>query len=199
MQRPPSWVPCAPQWTVKKTALTSHLWCRFAALASLLYVLRNYCGNKAPRSARRKEAHAPLSSSCTAIVAAWLKPLLFGRCRIHAPPPPPSPTPSTLNNICKRSQASHASHQGKERGQHSPSLPFSLSLSSFGCCGRCRLPRLHVEFAPFLPFIFICAHSGTDAPFCTLAPCPLLQCACHTCHNVTLAFCFAPPSFPSLF
>lgn len=125
MQRPPSWVPCAPQWTVKKTALTSHLWCRFAALASLLYVLRNYCGNKAPRSARRKEAHAPLSSSCTAIVAAWLKPLLFGRCRIHAPP---SPTPSTLNNICKRSQASHASHQGKERGQHSPSLPFSLSL-----------------------------------------------------------------------
>lgn len=127
MQRPPSWVPCAPQWTVKKTALTSHLWCRFAALASLLYVLRNYCGNKAPRSARRKEAHAPLSSSCTAIVAAWLKPLLFGRCRIHAPPPP-SPTPSTLNNICKRSQASHASHQGKERGQHSPSLPFSLSL-----------------------------------------------------------------------
>lgn len=125
MQRPPSWVPCAPQWTVKKTALTSHLWCRFAALASLLYVLRNYCGNKAPRSARRKEAHAPLSSSCTAIVAAWLKPLLFGRCRIHAPP---SPTLSTLNNICKRSQASHASHQGKERGQHSPSLPFSLSL-----------------------------------------------------------------------
>lgn len=197
MQRPPSWVPCAPQWTVKKTALTSHLWCRFAALASLLYVLRNYCGNKAPRSARRKEAHAPLSSSCTAIVAAWLKPLLFGRCRIHAPPPPPPPPRPPLTFVSGVRPVTHLirERRGDSIHHHFP----SLSLSSFGCCGRCRLPRLHVEFAPFLPFIFICAHSGTDAPFCTLAPCPLLQCACHTCHNVTLAFCFAPPSFPSLF
>lgn len=130
MQRPPSWVPCAPQWTVKKTALTSHLWCRFAALASLLYVLRNYCGNKAPRSARRKEAHAPLSSSCTAIVAAWLKPLLFGRCRIHAPPPPPPPRPPLTTFVSGVRPVTHLirERRGDSIHHHFPSLSLFLRL-----------------------------------------------------------------------
>lgn len=134
-----------------------------------------------------------LYSHCRGMVEAIVvRPLSYSRT---PPPPPPRPPLTTFVSGVRPVTHLIRERRGDSIHHHFP----SLSLSSFGCCGRCRLPRLHVEFAPFLPFIFICAHSGTDAPFCTLAPCPLLQCACHTCHNVTLAFCFAPPSFPSLF
>lgn len=138
------------------------------------------------------EACAPLSS-CTAIVAAWLKPLLFGRCRIHAPP-------RTFNIICKRSLACRVSHQGKGEGTaFTITFLLSLFLSSFGRCGRCRLPRLRIEFAP-PPFFFSHLHSfvHTAARIHLLAHlhlAPILQCACHPCHNVTLAFPFTLPSF----
>lgn len=137
------------------------LWCCFAACRGT--VETRLLG------VRCMEACAPLSS-CTAIVAAWLKPLLFGRCRIHAPP-------RTFNIICKRSLACRVSHQGKGEGTaFTITFLLSLFLSSFGRCGRCRLPRLRIEFAPppffFLPFTFICAHSSTHTPSCTFAPCP---------------------------
>lgn len=147
-------LPPLPRVDSKETAHTSHLWCRFAAPAYLRCVPRN-CGNEAPRSASHEEARAPFSS-CTAIVAAWWKPLLFGRCRrIHAPPPPLTTFVSGVWPVMHLIR-------GKERRQHSPSLPFCPS--SFSSRGRCRLPRLRVEFAPLppFPFIFVCAHSGTN-------------------------------------
>lgn len=146
MQHPPVWVPCAPppfpEWTAKKRH--THRICG-AVLLRLPYlrcVPRN-CGNEAPRSASHEEARAPFSS-CTAIVAAWWKPLLFGRCRrIHAPPPPLTTFVSGVWPVMHLIR-------GKERRQHSPSLSFCPS--SFSSRGRCRLPRLRVEFAPLPPF-----------------------------------------------
>lgn len=136
------------------------LWCCFAACRGT--VETRLLG------VRCMEACAPLSS-CTAIVAAWLKPLLFGRCRIHAPP-------RTFNIICKRSLACRVSHQGKGEGTaFTITFLLSLFLSSFGRCGRCRLPRLRIEFAPppffFSPiYIHLCTqqHAYTFLHICTL-------------------------------
>lgn len=102
--------------------------------------------------------------TCTSPPPPLVQPLLLGRCRIHAPPLPP------LTAFVSGVRACHASHQGKGEGT-AFTITSLLSLSSFGCCGRCKLPRLHVEFAPLSSiYLHLCTqrHKRTFLHTCTV-------------------------------